>query len=74
MAVVANQKPDDTLLCVLIDLFHPVVNCFEGFAISHVIHDEDAVSTPVVGVGGGFEAFLSCCVPLTFLLILQFEA
>ena len=60
---VANQKFDNILIAILIDLSQPVFNVFEGLSVSDIVDKDDPMGTFVVWSSDSFEAFLSCCVP-----------
>jgi hypothetical protein len=41
----------------------PLLDIIEGFIVSHIIDDNDTVSTSVVGRGNGAETLLSSSIP-----------
>ena len=41
----------------------PILNIFVGLSIRHIVHEEDALCTPVVRRANCFKPLLSCCVP-----------
>jgi hypothetical protein len=42
----------------------PLLHVIEGLEISYIVHDDDAMGSPIVAAGDGAKTFLSCCVPL----------
>lgn len=60
---ITNDNFAHTLWLRFVDLFDPVFKVIEGLAISDRIDQDDSCCALVIGLGNGFEAFLSSSVP-----------
>jgi hypothetical protein len=63
IGLVTHQQLVDVFSCVPINLMQPLLDIVEGFSISHVVNNDNAVGATVVRRGNGPEAFLSGRVP-----------
>ena len=64
IALVANEQLNDRGLGKSVDFLDPRFNMVEGVTVGHIVYDDDAVGTSVVGGCESAEAFLSGGVPL----------
>jgi len=63
IAFVPNEQLARPLCGVTLDLRQPVLYVVEGIGVGHIVDDDDAVRTAIVGAGDCAETFLSGCVP-----------
>ena len=63
VSLISDEDFFDITVRVLLDLFYPFADVFEGFFVRAVVGEDDAHGAFVVGLGDGAEAFLACCVP-----------
>lgn len=64
IALVTDKKLVDTLSSISVDLLQPLLDVVKGVLVGHVIDDNDAVCTSVVGRCNRAEAFLAGGIPL----------
>lgn len=63
VALVADQNFTNARLRVFLNFFDPRSHILEGFAIGHIVHNDDALGSAVVTGGQSAEAFLPGRVP-----------
>lgn len=75
VTLVADEYLIHTLRGILLRIPNPIAHIIEGPLIGHIIDEEDAHGTPIVGIGDGAEALLSRRIPNLQLdaLALQFH-
>ncbi len=64
IALISNKQFVDTFGCISINFLKPLLDIVEGFLISNIINDNNAMSSAIVRGSDGSESFLSCGIPL----------
>ena len=59
ITLVADEQLVHVLGSVPVDLVQPLLHVVERLKVGHVVHDDDTVSSSVVGRGDGSESFLT---------------
>jgi hypothetical protein len=64
VAFVADEYFADSGIGKPLNFMHPLSHIIEGVAVSHIIHDDNAMRSSIVAACERAEPLLTCCVPL----------
>ena len=63
VALISNQYLTDIIVSKFFNFKHPLPNIFKSFPVSHIIHYDDSVCTPIITSRQSSKSFLSCRIP-----------
>ena len=64
--LIADDELDSLLVHILLNFSEPSPHVIERCFVSDVVHDDDAVCSPVVAACDGFKPILACSIPLSY--------
>lgn len=64
ISLVTNKKLDNILISITINFMKPSLHIVEGILVSHIINNNDAMSSTIVGRSNSTETFLTSSIPL----------